>query len=55
MTCSRCGKEILEDQVYTHKGKRMCDDCYLSLSRFPLRHTGSYMKLFYIKDSKQNR
>jgi late competence protein required for DNA uptake (superfamily II DNA/RNA helicase) len=29
MKCDRCGQEIKEDESYTHRGKTLCEDCYL--------------------------
>jgi len=29
MKCSRCGQEIKEAESYTHRGKTLCEDCYL--------------------------
>ena len=52
MECSRCGKEIVEEQIYTYAGKPMCEDCFINVSRFPLGHTGPLKKLFNIKDRK---
>ena len=31
MKCSRCGKEISEDQSYVYQGKVMCDDCLMDI------------------------
>ena len=31
MKCSRCGKEIAEDQTYVYQGKPMCDDCVMAV------------------------
>jgi hypothetical protein len=29
--CSRCGKEINEDQTYVYQGKPMCDNCVMDV------------------------
>ena len=31
MKCGRCGKEIKEAGSYTHRGKALCEDCYLDV------------------------
>ena len=31
MNCSRCSKEISEDQTYVHQGKAYCDDCLMDI------------------------
>ena len=35
MKCSRCGREISEDESYQHMGKILCDDCYLEIRAHP--------------------
>ena len=29
MKCSRCGREISEDQTYVNQGKLLCEDCMM--------------------------
>jgi hypothetical protein len=29
MKCSRCGRELSEEQVYAYQGKPYCDDCLM--------------------------
>ena len=53
MECRRCGKELTEEQVYSAKGKPMCEHCAMHVGLFPLGHTGPHKKLFYIKDRKE--
>ena len=53
MKCDCCGKEISEKQVYTHDGKKLCEDCRIHVGLYPLRHTGQYKKAFLIKDRKR--
>lgn len=31
MKCSRCGKEITEDQSYVYQGKVMCENCVMDV------------------------
>ncbi len=31
MKCSRCGKEITEDQAYVYQGRVMCEDCVMDV------------------------
>ena len=31
MKCSRCGKELTEDQSYVYQGRVMCEDCVMDL------------------------
>ncbi len=31
MKCSRCGREISEEQSYSHQGQTLCDDCYIDV------------------------
>ena len=31
MKCSRCGKELTEDQSYVYQGKVMCEDCVMDV------------------------
>ena len=31
MQCSRCHREITEDQTYLHQGKAFCDDCLMDI------------------------
>ena len=31
MKCSRCGREITEDQAYAHQGQVYCDDCLMEI------------------------
>ena len=31
MQCERCGKEIPPDDIYTHLGQQLCEDCYLDI------------------------
>lgn len=52
MKCSRCGKEIPEEQLLTHKGKKLCENCYIHAGLFPLKHTGHLGSLFNLKDNK---
>ena len=40
MKCKACGKKILENEIYTIEGKRMCEDCAINAGLFPLGHTG---------------
>ena len=40
MSCSSCGKELSEEEVYTFEDKRMCEDCAIQAGLFPLGHTG---------------
>jgi len=40
LKCSRCGKKISADDIYTYQGKAMCDDCAMQAGLFPLGHTG---------------
>ena len=40
-SCSRCGKKLFENDVYTYEGKPMCDDCAMKAGLFPLEHSGS--------------
>ena len=35
MKCSRCGREISEDESYQHMGKILCDDCCLEIRVHP--------------------
>jgi ribosome-binding protein aMBF1 (putative translation factor) len=35
MKCEKCGREISADQVYTHQGQTLCDDCYLEARTHP--------------------
>lgn len=52
MKCNRCGKEVPEKQLYTHKSEKMCEDCYIHVNLFPLKHTGHLGRLFNLKDNK---
>ncbi len=29
MKCSRCGREITEDESYSYQGQVLCEDCYM--------------------------
>lgn len=31
MKCSRCGREITEDETYVHQGRLLCDDCLMEI------------------------
>ena len=31
MNCSRCGKELSEDQTYAYEGKAFCEDCLMKV------------------------
>lgn len=31
MKCSRCGREITEEQTYAYQGKPFCDDCLMEI------------------------
>lgn len=31
MKCSRCGREISEDERYTHQGQVFCEDCLMEI------------------------
>jgi len=31
MKCSRCGKELTEDQSYVYQGRVMCEDCIMDV------------------------
>jgi hypothetical protein len=31
MKCNRCGREIAEDETYSHKGQALCEDCYIDV------------------------
>jgi len=31
MKCSRCGRELSEEQVYAYQGKPYCDDCLMEV------------------------
>lgn len=31
MKCSRCGKELSEEQTYAYQGKPYCDDCRMEI------------------------
>jgi len=31
MKCSRCSREISEDQSYVHQGKVLCEDCLMDI------------------------
>jgi len=31
MKCSRCGREISEDESYTHQGQVFCEDCLMEI------------------------
>ena len=33
--CSRCGRELTEDQAYNYQGKPMCDDCLMDVGLSP--------------------
>ncbi|MFC1947268.1 hypothetical protein ACFLXY_05025 [Chloroflexota bacterium] len=52
MKCSRCGREIPDEQLYSHKGLKMCEGCYIHANLFPLKHTGKLGRLFSLKDNK---
>ena len=51
--CSRCNKEISAGKVYTFRYKIMCEDCAIRTGLFPLSHTGSLKKDFFLKDRKR--
>ena len=52
MKCSRCGKELKGKQVYSSRGKALCEDCFMHEGLFPLGHTGHLKNMFKIKDRK---
>ena len=31
MKCQRCQRDILEDEIFTHLGKTLCEDCYIDV------------------------
>jgi hypothetical protein len=35
INCSRCGRELTEDQAYNSQGKVMCDDCLMDVGLSP--------------------
>lgn len=35
MNCSRCNRELSEDQSYLHQGKVFCDDCLMDIGLSP--------------------
>jgi len=56
MTCSKCGKEISEEQVYTYKDKKMCENCLIHEDLFPLGHIGQNKRNFSLKiENRINR
>jgi hypothetical protein len=36
LKCNRCGRDIAEDESYTHLGETLCDDCYMDI-RAPVK------------------
>jgi hypothetical protein len=52
MKCGKCDKEILEKQLYTCKGMKLCEECFIHENLFPLKHTGHLGRLFSLKDNK---
>jgi len=36
MKCSRCGREVSEDNSYQHLGQTLCEDCYIDI-RYPAK------------------
>ena len=35
LTCTRCGKELKEDDAYSYQGKPVCDDCLMDIGLTP--------------------
>lgn len=35
MKCSRCGRELNEDQAYNYRGKPLCEDCMMDIGLSP--------------------
>ncbi len=35
MKCSRCGREISEEQAYPYQGKPLCEDCLMEVGLHP--------------------
>lgn len=35
MLCERCGETILEGESYNHRGKTLCEDCYIGALQPP--------------------
>lgn len=31
MKCNRCGRDIQKDDIYSHQGQSLCEDCYLDM------------------------
>ena len=52
MKCEKCDKEIPEKQLYTYKGMKLCEECFIHVNLFPLKHTGHLGSLFSLKDNK---
>lgn len=34
LNCDRCGALLNKGEIYNHKDKRLCDDCYILLYMF---------------------
>jgi len=39
-SCSRCKKEVSENEIYIFEGRPMCEDCAINAGLYPLEHTG---------------
>lgn len=35
MKCSRCGREITEDEGFSYQGNMFCEDCYMEVGLHP--------------------
>ncbi|MDP2917665.1 MAG: hypothetical protein Q8O16_07045 [Dehalococcoidia bacterium] len=35
MKCSKCGREITQEQAYNYEGKTMCEDCMMEIGLHP--------------------
>lgn len=35
MNCERCGDQLLEEESYNHRGKILCEDCYIGAIQPP--------------------
>lgn len=35
MQCDKCHAEVSEDDIYTHAGRNLCEDCYIAALTLP--------------------
>lgn len=43
LNCERCGTLLNKGEIYNHKGKSLCDDCYVLLYMFSQKVSDTFL------------